>query len=112
MVARANKLDYLDMAISDITATVTTADIQAGLTAQGYTAARATKIDNLDTTISSRMATFTYTAPDSAAVTAALVWTNTAGVAMLDKLNLIYTYTNAVTDSGSYTGIEKYILMR
>lgn len=56
----------------------TVADVQAGLTAQGYTTARSTKLDFLDTSVLSRMATFTYTTPPTAAAVASAVRTNLA----------------------------------
>lgn len=39
------------------------ADVQAALTAQGYTTARAAKLDNLDINVGSRLPTTGYTAP-------------------------------------------------
>ncbi len=58
-VARAAKLDFLDVAISTVVTNIgalndlSQADVQTAMTGQGYTVARAALIDNLDAAISS-----------------------------------------------------------
>jgi hypothetical protein len=72
--------------------------VQAGMTAQGYTAARATNLDNLDAAISTR----NTVTPDNAGVAAIKAKTDNlpndpAGVSNLPNVSGLATSAQAVT---------------
>ncbi len=57
----------VDAAVSS-RSTLTAADVQSAMTAQGYTSARASNLDNLDAAVSSRLAASSYIAPDNTSI--------------------------------------------